>query len=295
MKTQRNIFIAFVLNLSFSVFEIIGGLFTGSVAILSDAVHDVCDALSIGLSLHFEKLSHKQPDDKYTYGYLRYSVLGGFITTSILLTGSVAVLLNAVKRLFEPQDIDYNGMIAFALVGVSINLIAAFFTREGDSINQKAVNLHMLEDVFGWIVVLAGAVVMRFTGFALIDSLMSVGVSAFIIINAFKNLKSIVALFLEKTPSNIDIVDIRKHLCDVEGVIDVHHIHIRSIDGERLYATMHIVMKGETRRIKEMVRRELEEHGICHSTLELEYEDEHCDEKNCHTAFTAVHKHHHHH
>ena len=294
MKTQKNIFIAFILNMCFSLFEIIGGLFTGSVAIISDAVHDLGDAVSIGLSLYFEKKSRKQPDEKYTYGYLRYSVLGGFITTNILLLGSVVVLVNAVERLFAPRDVNFNGMIAFAVVGVTVNLIAAFFTREGDSINQKAVNLHMLEDVFGWIVVLVGALVMRFTDITLIDPLMSVGVSVFIIISAIKNLKNIIDLFLEKTPDNISVEDIRKNLRDIEGVVDVHHIHIRSIDGRQSYVTMHIVARGDIRRVKDMVRHELYEHGICHSTLELEYDDERCEEQNCHTEIIAEHKHHHH-
>ena len=163
MKTQRNILIAFLLNFGFSIFELFGGIFTGSVAILSDAVHDVGDAASIGASYFLEKKSKKQPDEIYTYGYARYSVVGSVITTLILLVGSVLVVWNAVERILHPVEIDYNGMILFAVVGVVINFCAAFFTREGDSLNQKAVNLHMLEDVLGWLVVLIGAVVMRFT------------------------------------------------------------------------------------------------------------------------------------
>ena len=167
MKTERNIFIAFLLNLSFSVFEFIGGIITGSVAIMSDAVHDIGDAASIGISFFLEKKSKGKPDEKYTYGYARYSVVGGLITTLILLLGSVMVIYNAVNRIIEPTEIDYTGMIIFAVVGVCVNFCAAIFTREGGSLNQKAVNLHMLEDVLGWLVVLMGAIVMKFTDFAL--------------------------------------------------------------------------------------------------------------------------------
>lgn len=149
MKTERNIFIAFLLNLSFSVFEFIGGIITGSVAIMSDAVHDIGDAASIGISFFLEKKSKGKPDEKYTYGYARYSVVGGLITTLILLLGSVMVIYNAVNRIIEPTEIDYTGMIIFAVVGVCVNFCAAIFTREGGSLNQKAVNLHMLEDVLG--------------------------------------------------------------------------------------------------------------------------------------------------
>ena len=152
MKTEKNIRIAFFLNLAFSIFELIGGLFTGSVAILSDALHDVADAASIGLSWLLEKKSQKRPDEHYTYGYGRFSVLGSVITTVILLAGSTVVISNAVERIMHPTAIRYDGMILFAIVGVCVNLAAAFVTREGDSLNQKAVNLHMLEDVLGWAV-----------------------------------------------------------------------------------------------------------------------------------------------
>ncbi len=297
MKTEKNILIAFVLNLMFSFFEIAGGIFTGSVAIVSDAIHDMGDAASIGISYFLEKKSKKQPDENYTYGYARYSVMGSVITTLILLFGSSLVVYNAIVRIIEPVDINYNGMIIFAVVGVVMNFVAAYFTREGDSLNQKAVNLHMLEDVLGWAVVLIGAVIMRFTDFALIDPIMSIGVAVFIFINALKNLKRSVDLFLEKTPHGIDLKEIREHIMEIEGVLEVHHIHIWSMDGINNYATMHIVTNQEHHKIKEDVRQELLEHGIGHTTLELEREGEHCHEKYCCVKFetTSAHHHHHHH
>lgn len=293
MKTQKNILIAFVLNLAFSVFEFVGGIFTGSVAIISDAVHDIGDAASIGVSYFLEKKSKKQPDETYTYGYARYSVIGSIITTLILLVGSVMVIYNAVDRIIKPTQINYNGMIIFAVVGVCVNLAAAFFTREGDSLNQKAVNLHMLEDVLGWVVVLAGAVVMRFTDFVLIDPIMSIGVAAFIFINAIKNLKEAINLFLEKTPHGIAIQEIKEHIMEIDGVLDAHHIHIWSMDGSNNYATMHVVTNAD-HQVKERIRKELAEHGIRHVTLELESEGEHCHEEICRVDFKANSGHHHH-
>ena len=295
MKTEKNILIAFLLNLSFSVFEFIGGIFTGSVAILSDAVHDIGDAASIGLSYFLERKSKKQPDESYTYGYIRYSVIGSIITTLILLFGSVAVIYNALGRIVKPTEINYNGMIIFAVVGVVVNSGAAFFTHSGETLNQKAVNLHMLEDVLGWIVVLVGAVVMRFTDFTLIDPIMSIGVAIFIFINAIKNLKTAIDIFLEKTPVGIDIKEIKEHILKTDGVIDVHHIHIWGLDTDKNYATMHIVTNAEPHLIKDSIRKELLEHGIQHTTLELETEDEHCHEKHCHVEFKAFSVHHHHH
>ena len=295
MKTQKNILIAFILNLSFSVFEFVGGIFTGSIAILSDSLHDIGDAATIEISYFLEKKSGRQPDESHTYGYARYSVLGGFITTVILLAGSVAVIFGAVKRLMNPTEINYDGMIVFALVGAGVNFLAAYFTREGDSINQKAVNLHMLEDVLGWLVVLVGAVVMRFTDFYIIDPLMSVAVAVFILINAVKNLREVADLFLEKTPEGVSVAEIRDHLLAIDGVADVHHIHIRSLDGYHHYATMHIVADGDLHIIKDKVRAELRGHGIVHSTLEIETLDEHCHDKICVVKSGCQGHHHHHH
>lgn len=294
MKTEKNILIAFILNLTFSVFEFVGGLFTSSVAIISDAIHDIGDALSIGISYFLEKKSKNQPDDKYTYGYLRYSVIGGVITTFILLLGSLMVIYNAVKRIINPVLIDYNGMIIFAVIGVVVNFFAAYFTREGDSLNQKAVNLHMMEDVFGWLVVLIGALVMRFTDFSVIDPVMSIFVAIFILINAIKNLKEILELFLEKIPRGVDINEIKEHILNIEYVLGVHHIHIWSMDGENNYATMHIVTNNPSYELKQKIKEELDEHGVGHATLEFEGEDEHCHDEKCHIDIKN-HSHHHHH
>jgi cobalt-zinc-cadmium efflux system protein len=295
MKTEKNIFIAFIINFFFSVFEFVGGVFTGSVAIISDALHDIGDSASIGISFLLERKSRKQPDEKYTYGYARFSVVGSAVTVLILLIGSVFVICNAIIRIVNPSEINYNGMILFAVTGFCINLCAAILTREGESLNQKAVNLHMLEDVLGWLVVLIGAVVMRFTDFYIIDPLMSVGVAIFIFINAAKALKDVLDIFLEKKPDNIDINEIREHIENIEGVNGVHHIHIWSMDGRKNYATMHIVIKGEPISIKREIREELKEHGIVHTTLELEGEDEVCEEERCIVKHGCLAEHNHHH
>lgn len=295
MKTEKNILIAFILNLFFSVFEFFGGIFTGSVAIISDALHDLGDAASIGISYFLEKKSKTKPDKKYTYGYAGYSVLGSLITTSILLFGSGAVIYNAVLKLINPSEINYNGMLIFAVIGVIVNFIAALVTKDGDSLNQKAVNLHMLEDVLGWIIVLIGAVVMKFTDFKIIDPVMSIAVAIFILINALSNMKEILSLFFEKVPENINVEELEEHILGIEGVLGLHHIHIWSIDGQRIFATMHIVTNQNSQEIKKRVRSELLEHGISHATLELEKENENCGDEHCHQETHNSHHHHHHH
>ena len=293
MKSEKNILIAFILNISFSVFELFGGLLTNSVAILSDSLHDLGDAISIGISYFMERKSKKKADNKYTYGYIRYSVLGGVITTTILLVGSILVIISAIRRLIKPVEINYSGMIIIAIIGVVLNFIAAYVTKDGESINQKSVNLHMLEDVLGWIVVLIGAIIMNFTDVKIIDPIMSIGVAIFILYNSLKNLKKVLDLFLVKTPNDIDIEELKKHLLEIKDVEDIHHIHIWSIDGYNNYATMHIVSKAKNiSKIKKDIREELEEHNICHSILETE--EEICDDKECHIKLRE-HSHHHHH
>ncbi len=281
MRPQRNILIAFILNLSFAVFEFFGGIFTGSVAILSDAVHDLGDAASIGLAYFLEKKSKQKPNRHYTFGYGRFSVLGSLITTSILLLGSGIMIYHAVGRIITPAHIDYSGMILFAIVGVVVNFVAAMFTHGGTSLNQKAVNLHMLEDVLGWIAVLIGAVVMRLTNFSLLDPLLSIGVSVFILIHAIRNLKKTMELFLEKAPSYADASVITENIKAIDGVLDVHHLHLWSLDGESASVTMHIVTDRDAATVKKLIRDKLRELRIGHSTLELESTAESCSDKHC--------------
>ena len=296
MKTERNILIAFLLNMFFSIFELLGGIYTNSVAIISDAIHDFGDAISIGVSYGLEKKSKKKPDEKYTYGYSRYSVLGATITNTILIVGSILVIFNAIKKIINPVDINYDGMIIFAIVGVIVNFFAAYVTRHGDSLNQKAVNLHMLEDVLGWVVVLIGAVIIKFTNITVIDPIMSIGVALFILNHAINGFKEIIDIFLEKTPDNIKIDELKEHLLNINGVKDIHHIHVWSIDGHNNFATMHVVTElDDTKILKHEIKEELKEHGISHITIEIEEPGEECEEIECVINNKCEHKHHHHH
>lgn len=295
MKTKNKILTAFVLNLLFSVFEVMGGLFCGSVAIISDALHDLGDALSIGVSYFLEKKSTRGADDRHTYGYGRYSVLGGAFTTVVLLVGSVLVFIVGIGRIIHPVPVRHDGMLAFAVIGVVVNLVAAIVTHGGGSVNQRAVSLHMLEDVLGWIAVLVGAAVMKFTGLDMIDPIISIGVSAFIFAEAVKNLREILDVFLEKVPRDVSVSCVREHLSTIDGVANVHHIHLWSIDGRNICATMHIVTSGDTHLMKKLVRRELEELGVSHATLETERVGEGCGCVRCEPISVSRGEYHHHH
>ncbi len=294
MKSEKNILIAFVLNLFFAVFEFVGGAFTKSVAIMSDAVHDLGDAVSIGIAWALERKSRKQPDEVYTYGYARYSVIGSVITTLVLTVGSALVIYHSVLRILHPVPVNYDGMILIGIIAVIINSAAAFFTREGKSLNQKAVNLHMLEDVLGWLVILIGAIVMHFTEITRIDPLLSITVSVFILIHALKNLKECLDIFLEKAPQNISLSEIREHLLAIDGVSDIHHLHLWSMDGQNHIATLHAVSDNDPAEMKQKLRAELAEHRILHATIEIERSDEACAAKHCRIDAHPPTGHHHH-
>lgn len=297
MKSQKRILTAFILNLIFAVFEFIGGALTGSVAIISDSVHDFGDSISIGISYILEEKSKKEPDDKYTFGYGRYSVLGSLIMTVILIVGSIFVIIHACDRIIHPAEIDYNGMLLFAAFGMGVNFIAAVATRGDGSLNQQAVNLHMFEDVLGWGVVLLGAILMKFTDITYIDPIMSIGVAIFLLVHAFKHFKEICDIFFEKTPDGIDIAELKHHLKEIDGVLDVHHFHLRTLDGVNHIATLHIVTSSDPAAIKKAVKAELLEHGISHTTVEIETPEEECKDLTCHpnhTEHSHHHGHHHH-
>lgn len=294
MKTEKNILLAFILNISFSIFELFGGIFTNSIAIISDSIHDFADAISILLAYILEKKSKRKPDNNYTFGYQRYSCLGAVITNIILITGSLLVIYNAILRMINPKDINYDGMIVFSLLGIIINSLAAYITKSGHSFNQKAVSLHMLEDVLGWVIVFIGAIVMKFTSFNLLDSILSILVALFILISAIKSFKELLFIFLDKIPVNINIDDIKSHLLSFKEIKDVHHIHLWSIDGVNNYATMHIVTNSvKTNELKSKIKDEMKHLGIFHTTIEFEDEKEKCNELEC--SCKIVNDSHHHH
>ena len=216
--------------------------------------------------------------------------MGSIITIMILLVGSSLVIYESVKRLIHPVIINYNGMFIFAIFGVIVNLIATYFTRDGDSLNQKSVNLHMLEDVLGWIVVLIGSILIKFTNILYIDSVLSILVSIFIFVSSIKNLKTIIDLFLEKTPDGIDVLEIEKQLLNIRGVKNIHHFHVRSIDGYNNFATLHVVVDEYNHIVKQNLKDKLKKCGIEHSTIEFELTQEKCKEVDC-----VVHEHHHEH
>ncbi len=293
--SDTKILIAFLLNFGFAVFEFIGGFLSASVAISSDALHDMGDALSIGISWILERVSKKSPDDVYTYGRGRYSVMGALITYAVLLTGSVLVISGAVKRLLNPVEADAGLMIIFSVIGIAANLVATIVTSKGESLNQKAINLHMLEDVSGWVVVLLGALIMKFTGLWFIDPVMSIGVSLYMIYRVLRNLLEIGEIFLVRAPKGISVDKVREGVLSCGGVSDVHHIHLWSITPENICATLHVVDDGSNEKLKDDVRESLLNLGVHHVTIETEDPGDSCAYRLCTISASSAQGHHHHH
>lgn len=276
-----NIKIAFFINLVFTVIEIIGGVLTNSVAILSDAVHDLGDSLSLGLAWYFQNYSKKERTQSYSYGYGRFSLLGAIINSIVLVVGSVFIFVEAIPRLLNPQQPDTGGMMILAVLGVVFNGAAVLRLKKGSSINERVVSLHLLEDVLGWVAVLIGSIVMHFFNLPIIDSILSLGIAAFILFNVYKNLKETIQIVMQGVPSDADVPQVEKQLLAFPEITAVHDIHIWSMDGEYNVMTAHLELKevralNELEPLKKRIRANLRDLHIEHATLEFETTTENC-------------------
>jgi cobalt-zinc-cadmium efflux system protein len=283
---KSNIALALFLNLSFTVIEFIGGFLTNSIAIISDAVHDFGDSLSLGLAWYFQKLSKKGSTKQYSYGYKRFSLLGAIINCVVLIVGSIYILSEAIPRLFSPQETNAGGMFWLAVFGVTVNGLAVLKTRKGKSINERVVSLHLLEDVLGWLAVLVGSTVMYFTGWTIIDPVLSLGIACFVLYNVFKNIKLVLPILLQGTPAEIEQERIIGKLKTIENIAGIHDLHIWSLDEAYNVLTVHIIL-NETLpverlvELKKQIRSILKEEEIEHATIEFETPNEECDFEKC--------------
>lgn len=271
----RNLAFAFWLNLSFTLVEIVGSVLTNSVAILSDAVHDLGDSLSLGLAWYFERLAGREVNRAYTYGFRRFSVLGALINVVVLIVGGILVVFRAIPKLIHPEEVEAGGMVLLALLGIAVNGLAVWRMRNPSSVNEKVVSLHLLEDVLGWVAVLIGGVIMYFVDAPWIDPLLSLGIAAYIFFNALRNLSAILGIFLQKVPKGFDVEEVRNQLREVRGVEDAHDIHLWTMDGKFVVMTAHVAVAptttmGEIERMKKEIRELTHGMGIQHSTTEFE-------------------------
>lgn len=283
----KNIKTAFFLNLFFSLVEVVGGIYTNSVSILSDAIHDLGDSISLGMAWYFQKISKKQSNQKYTYGYKRFSILGALITSIVLIVGSVIILSEAIPRIFYPQEPHAKGMIILAVVGILINGAAMLQLKKGNSLNEKVVSLHFLEDVLGWVAVLVGALIMHFFNLPIIDPLLSIIIAIFVLKNVYGNIHEISRIILQGTPQSIETENLKLKILKIDDEIQsIHDFHLWTVDGKYNVLTMHIVLKTaktpkELVELKEKIRYYLTDNEIEHTTIEFETQDEKCLFENC--------------
>lgn len=277
-KSVKNIKVVFILNLVFSIAEFIFGVLFNSAAILSDAVHDLGDSLSIGLALVFQKISTKEANERYSFGHRRFSLLGALITSVILIGGSILVIINSIPLLFDPQPVNSRGMFWLSIVAIGVNGFAAWLISKGTSKNEKVLNLHMIEDVLGWVGVFVVSIVLNFTDWFILDPILSILIAGYILSKAIPNLLENVAIFLEAVPKGIDIKAIEKNIKHIPAVHAVSHFHMWSIDGEENAVAVTVyVDTTDTKKheqIKEEIRYLIKDANVTHSTIEIVVDEE---------------------
>jgi cobalt-zinc-cadmium efflux system protein len=280
-QTSNNIRIAFFLNLGFTLFEIVGAIWTNSLAILSDAVHDLGDSFSLGMAWYLERYAQKGEDQRFSYGYRRFSLLGALINAIILVLGSFFVLYRAIPRLMEPESVDAPGMVLFAIIGILVNGLAVFRLQGSKSMNAKVVAWHLLEDVLGWVAVLIVGIVLLFVDVPILDPILSLLIAIYILYNVIRNLRKTVGLFLQAVPESVEISQIKDQLQAVEHVQSTHHTHIWSLDGEHHVLTTHVVLdetisKEDVLCVRTEIKDVLATYDFSHITVEIEFGDDDC-------------------
>ena len=276
---------AFWLNFCFTIIEFLGGWLTNSVAIMADAVHDLGDTLSIGLAWYLSKLGHKSATDKYSYGFKRLSLLGAMINGLILLVGSTWVLSTAIPRLVDPEIPMTEGMIGLAIMGIFVNGFAAYKLSGGNSMNEKVLNWHLIEDTLGWVAVLIVAIVLHFVHWPILDPILSIMFTLFILINVMRYVVQTMKLFLQGSPDDSQKQAITDSLLAMEHVEELHHIHFWSLDGEQNVLTVHVVINCsidnvKLRALKQEVSDRLAPFNLAHTTIEFELPGEPCRDES---------------
>ncbi|MDR1354384.1 MAG: cation diffusion facilitator family transporter [Oscillospiraceae bacterium] len=300
-KSTKNIGFALALNLIFFAIEILGGVLTHSMAVISDVIHDSGDLVAIGISWFAEKVSEKRPNERYTYGYGRFSFLGALVNSLILLASSAVILQHAIPRLLAPVAVDHDGMVGLALLGLLFKGSAVLKTAKKRGIGERVVNLHLMLDVLNWAGVLVVGVLIKIFNVMILDPLLSLGIVAFVIVNVFRNFKVIFEVLLEMAPRNVNMQALQGAILEHENIVSIHHIHIWLADGVNPYSTLHVVVRDgledlEFSEVKKYVKKVMENNHIGHVTVEIEFECEHCQEDNCEFEMQGFvpHLHHHH-
>ena len=272
MKTKHAVWLSFFLNLSYAIVEFIAGGVFGSSAVLADSVHDLGDAVAIGVSAVLETISNREEDSQYTLGYKRFSLLGALITAVILMTGSVFVILENITKLFNPQPVNDEGILWLGIIAVTINVLASLVVRKGKTKNESILSLHFLEDTLGWVAVILMAIILRFTDWYILDPLLSLVISFFILSKAIPRFWSTLKIFLDAVPEGVDIEQVRSDLEQLEYVASVNQLNLWTMDGLEKNAIVHVCLEQVKHMevCKESIRDLLKERGFQNVTIEVD-------------------------
>ena len=272
MKTKHTVWLAFFLNLSYAIVEFIAGGIFGSSAVLADSVHDLGDAIAIGISAFLEAISNREEDSHYTLGYKRFSLLGALVTAVILMTGSVLVILENITKLFHPQPVNDEGILWLGIIAVSINVLASLVVRKGKTKNESILSLHFLEDTLGWVAVILMAVVLRFTDWYILDPLLSLVISFFILSKAIPRFWSTLKIFLDAVPEGVDIQQVKSDLEQLDHVASINQLNLWTMDGLEKNAIVHVCLKKVEHMevCKEAIRAMLKDYGFQNITIEVD-------------------------
>ena len=272
MSSKRAVWLAFFLNLSFAIVEFIAGGIFGSSAVLADSVHDLGDALAIGLSAFLETISNREEDSRYTLGYKRFSLLGALVTAVILMTGSGIVILENVSKLFHPQPVNEEGLLWLGIIAISVNVLASLVIRKGQTKNESILSLHFLEDTLGWLAVILMAIVLRYTDWYILDPLLSLVISFFILSKAIPRFWSTLRIFLDAVPEGVNIQKIKTDLAELDHVASINQLNLWTMDGLEKNAIVHVCLEHVKHMevCKESIRDLLKERGFQNVTIEVD-------------------------
>ena len=272
MKAKYTVWLAFFLNLSFAIVEFIAGGIFGSSAVLADSVHDFGDAVAIGISAFLESISNRKEDSHYTLGYKRFSLLGAMVTAVILMTGSGMVILENISKIFHPQPVNDEGLLWLGIIAITINVLASLVIRKGQTKNESILSLHFLEDTLGWVAVILMAIVLRFTDWYILDPLLSLAISFFILSKALPRFWSTLKIFLDAVPEGVDIQKIKTDLAELDHVASINQLNLWTMDGLEKNAIVHVCLKEmeHMETCKESIRIFLKDCGFQNITIEVD-------------------------
>ncbi len=277
---MRRVMIALVLTGAFMIVEVIGGIISGSLALLADAGHMLTDTMALALAAVAFHVSKRPADGKLTYGYQRFQILAAFVNGLSLILVVAWILYEAVDRFRNPTEILGNTMLLIAAIGLVVNLVSFLVLHGGDreNLNIRGAAIHVAGDLLGSVAAIIAAIVIIYTGWTPIDPLLSVVVAMLILRSAWVLVKRSAHVLLEGAPDWLDLDTMQKRIISkVPTVIGIHHVHVWGLTPQDLMLTMHVRLQGAPtnpteciRHIKEVLKAE---YGIGHTTVEIETED----------------------